>query len=212
MVVEKVTGTARWHRTDGKWEESCPWDLIAIYTEVIIIHKSLGLIHLILGVNSTVLRTEGEVWSAYNITSKELFFLKNICFLPINNFWSAVWEEKSHLPPEVLSNPFPDPHLKPVGDSCTISPKFICPFNRRGPNRGSRITFALNRSNQRKTVVRNALCAALSHSFEGGEIYWLEGSIKLQLKVSFHSEPWINSMNFGRNSLQTSYIPKNLWL
>lgn len=179
MVVEKVTGRARWHRTDGKWEESCPWDLIAIYTEAIIIHKSLGLIHLMLGKNGRVLRTEGEVLTAYNITSKELFF-KELFFLPINNFWSAAWEKKNHLPPEVLSNPFPDPHLKPVGDSCTISPKFICPFNLQGPNRGSRITFALNRSNQRKTVVRNGFCAALSHSFEGGEINWLQGSIKLQ--------------------------------
>lgn len=198
VVVEKVTGTARWHRTDGKWEESCPWDLIAVYTAAIIVHKSLGLIHLILGMNSRVLRIEGEVWSAYNITSKELF-LKNIFFLPIIFFWSAVWEEKKKS--SATWSPFPDPHLKLEGDSCTISPNFICPFNLWGPNKGSRMTFDLNRSNQRKTVVRNVFGVALTHSFEGGEIYWLQGSIKLHHKVSFHSEPWIDSMNFGRNLL-----------
>lgn len=50
-------------------------------------------------------------------------------------------------------------------------------------------------------MVRNGFCAALSHLFEGGEIYSLQGSIKLQVKVSFHSEPRIDFMKLGRSLL-----------
>lgn len=37
------------------------------------------------------------------------------------------------------------------------------------------------------------MCAELTHSFEGVEIYWLLESIKLQHNLSFNSESWSNS-------------------
>lgn len=58
---------------------------MAIYIDVIIIHNSLGLIDLLLGVNSKVLRTESELSITYNSPLK-LFFFKSIFFFPQINF------------------------------------------------------------------------------------------------------------------------------
>lgn len=58
---------------------------MAIYIDVIIIHNSLGLIDLLLGVNSKALRTESELSITYNSPLK-LFFFKSIFFFPQINF------------------------------------------------------------------------------------------------------------------------------
>lgn len=116
-------------------QQSCLQGFTAIHTEVIIIYNKQGLIHLLLCANG---RVGGQkVNFGLPTISHQIYcyFFRSI-FSSYNLIFDVQYErKKDNLPPEVLDNPFQDPHLKQEDDSCTISHKFICPFNLRGPNR-----------------------------------------------------------------------------